>query len=1245
MKRYVSILVVIVVFAVPATAQENLLFEHFSVKDGLSNPAANCILQDKYGFLWIGTDDGLNRYDGYEFKVYKNIAGDTTSIPINTVYSLMEDHKGRLWIGGEGTIAIFNRDKDNFKAIEVDNGSVSATIQIWTIFEDSKHRIWIGTRFHGVYIIDSEDNVARLLYKNGSIAQTDWNWPQGIIETHDGRILVTDSDEGIYFFDEDKSEFFKDEKLSVPGSKTVFAIYEDEFNRIWIGDFFGVRLIDPSKNTITDIDLFSSYKTPPENALTLRIINDQNGYLWFATWKEGLFRYNPVSDEKLHFMPNTTKPGSIVGSQIVALYEDKFGIIWAGTKNNGLNKVDPEKEPLNIYQIPPEYKNNNVSADMITAVVTSEKNRDELWVGTRGIGLFKYDIKQNKTEHFHYQPENSNSLSSDRIDVMTIDVNDNLWIGTDSALVRFDKNRKVFSSYLKENKGLTYIFRINDIQIDATGRIYLATPHGVDLFIPGGNVLRRIPSLMNRKYSSELLNGIKSQIGKNTLASILKVGERKDIEKQFEVAEQSKVLILAAGEGLSDTDILMWDWGWLQDSAGDTIWSMKTIRNTFYLGGGIKNRIEAACLTLEPGTYTLRYQSDVGHSYGAWNVGAPADSLLWGIQVVQIDDNQFRELSDRIDSENSRKNYIPLENVPSIFLSKKFENILWIGTVTGNIFKYNLKDNSYKKYNLNSLFETDGNYQINDILENNSGTVWFCTNRGLVEFYTPSDKFTMFTDQDGLPTNSTLSIQEDNYGNMWMSSIAGLTKIIKTPGESKYTFINIDVADGLQGYSFTRAGWKAANGEMFFGGFNGLNYFYSGKLNRSLPDVVINNLKISNHSVNANADNSPIKKDINEVDEITLSYDQNDISFDFAVIHFSRPQRNKIAYKLDGLNDEWVYDNRRFASFTNLEPGEYVFRLKGANGDGVWNVNEKKIALTILPPWWRTTMAYVFYVVILALGIFSVDRVQRRRILKRAKEAAKIKEAELRARIAEAENARKSKELEEARQLQLSMLPKELPQLPNLDIAVYMQTATEVGGDYYDFHVGLEGTLTVVIGDATGHGMKAGTMVTAAKSLFNSYAPNPDILFSFKEITRCIKQLNMGKMSMCLTMLKIKGDKMEMSTAGMPPSFIFRRDTRVVEEHLFKAMPLGTMETFPYEIKDTLLNPGDTILLMSDGLPELKNGKGEMYGYQRIRNGFEDVAEKEPAEIISFFTSEGTAWGNNSAPDDDVTFVVIKVKS
>jgi serine phosphatase RsbU (regulator of sigma subunit) len=281
---------------------------------------------------------------------------------------------------------------------------------------------------------------------------------------------------------------------------------------------------------------------------------------------------------------------------------------------------------------------------------------------------------------------------------------------------------------------------------------------------------------------------------------------------------------------------------------------------------------------------------------------------------------------------------------------------------------------------------------------------------------------------------------------------------------------------------------------------------------------------------------------------------------------------------------------------------------------------------------------------VFVLGVISLDRMQKRRLLAKAKQRLVIKESEMRAQLAEAENERKSKELEEARQLQLSMLPKELPQLPNLDIAVYMKTATEVGGDYYDFHVGMDGTLTVVVGDATGHGLKAGTMVTAAKSLFNSHASNPDILFTFNEITRCIKQMQIHMLSMCLTILKIRGKDIILSAAGMPPTLIYRKSEMAVEEIVLKGMPLGAVNDFPYQLKETTINTGDTILLQSDGLPELFNDKKEMFSYERAVQEFSKVAHKSPEEIIEELKTAGSNWVDGGEPDDDVTFVVIKVK-
>ena len=242
------------------------------------------------------------------------------------------------------------------------------------------------------------------------------------------------------------------------------------------------------------------------------------------------------------------------------------------------------------------------------------------------------------------------------------------------------------------------------------------------------------------------------------------------------------------------------------------------------------------------------------------------------------------------------------------------------------------------------------------------------------------------------------------------------------------------------------------------------------------------------------------------------------------------------------------------------------------------------------------------------------------------------------------ENERKSKELEEARQLQLSMLPKVIPTLPHLDIAVYMKTATEVGGDYYDFNVGLDGTLTAAIGDATGHGMKAGTIVSMAKALFDSNSSRLDMKTFFDQSSATLKGIELGRLMMAFMMIKINDHNIEISNAGMPPLFIYRKNTNKVEEIMLKGMPLGAIKNFPYEIKETEISSGDTLLLLSDGLPELKNKNEELFSYNRVNKSFKSVAEKQPEDIINYLKEEAARWVNDKDPDDDITFVVIKVK-
>ncbi|MDQ4123083.1 MAG: PP2C family protein-serine/threonine phosphatase [Acidobacteriota bacterium] len=254
-------------------------------------------------------------------------------------------------------------------------------------------------------------------------------------------------------------------------------------------------------------------------------------------------------------------------------------------------------------------------------------------------------------------------------------------------------------------------------------------------------------------------------------------------------------------------------------------------------------------------------------------------------------------------------------------------------------------------------------------------------------------------------------------------------------------------------------------------------------------------------------------------------------------------------------------------------------------------------------------------------------------------------EAELRLKHEQqrAENERRAKELEEAQRLQLSLLPKKLPELPNVEIAAYMKPATEVGGDYYDFYVGSDETLTFAVGDATGHGLRAGTMVTATKSLFNNLAADPVLPEILKSASVALKKMNLRGMFMAMTMARISGNLLQICQAGMPPALLFRRRTGAVEEFSSRALPLGAPLAKSYVQQETILAPGDCLVIMSDGFPEMFNERGDMLGFDRAAGILRESVHLSAAEIVQNFVSVGEKWAGSHPADDDVTFVVVKI--
>ncbi|HVO75994.1 MAG TPA: SpoIIE family protein phosphatase [Ignavibacteriaceae bacterium] len=254
------------------------------------------------------------------------------------------------------------------------------------------------------------------------------------------------------------------------------------------------------------------------------------------------------------------------------------------------------------------------------------------------------------------------------------------------------------------------------------------------------------------------------------------------------------------------------------------------------------------------------------------------------------------------------------------------------------------------------------------------------------------------------------------------------------------------------------------------------------------------------------------------------------------------------------------------------------------------------------------------------------------------------KEREIERKYLEAENKRKSQELEEARKLQLSILPKCFPEIKHLEISAEMRTAAEVGGDYYDYHISNDGTITLTLGDATGHGIKAGILVTLIKSLFDAMAHTFFIPDFFNHCTRTIRKMNLGNLYMGLTVLKIQEYKITASAAGMPPFLIFRHGQNSVEEIILKGMPLGAYPDYPYQQKIFKVNPGDIILLLTDGFVELFNAKREMLDLEMAKNIFLHSAGNNSSNIINDLLSEADKWLNGFQQMDDISFLVIKVK-
>ncbi len=309
---------------------------------------------------------------------------------------------------------------------------------------------------------------------------------------------------------------------------------------------------------------------------------------------------------------------------------------------------------------------------------------------------------------------------------------------------------------------------------------------------------------------------------------------------------------------------------------------------------------------------------------------------------------------------------------------------------------------------------------------------------------------------------------------------------------------------------------------------------------------------------------------------------------------------------------------------------------------------------SLIPPIWDfITFPLLYYSMLSPAVMMSIflssnfanisKNLQKQLVQVRLLSEKTVKQEVERARL-QAENERKTRELEEARALQLAMLPEQLPQMQEIELAAFMQTATEVGGDYYDFVLHENGDLSITFGDATGHGMQAGSVVTAAKSLFKSLAGEDEPAAILKRMSPILKEMNFGHLYMALSLAHIRGRSMEISAAGMPFPLVYRAASHTLETLELRGVPLGSFTGFSYDTARVELRENDVLLFMSDGLPEMFNNDNELFGEERCIKVFIESATLSPSEIIDRLVQAGRDWAEGRPQKDDVTFLVIKAK-
>jgi len=725
----------------------------------------------------------------------------------------------------------------------------------------------------------------------------------------------------------------------------IRCIYEDKQHTLWIGTINGLNRFNLGSNNFTRLKHRDRDNTSLGNNLVTSLAEDAQGSLYVGSFGGGLQRIDPVANRF------TTIQDHLF---INCLHQDRNGHLWTGTQT-GLYRLDTQtgftQGSGSFVHIPNPAKT-NPSGDIITAI--GEDRQGDLWLGTEDDGLFLFDPVQNTHIRYSHSDKQPGSLGSNLIRCLLVDKKGQLWAGgINGGLNLFDAPARLFFHYENEpgnSSGLSQR-TISALFEDRQGNIWIGTHRGgINIYSPGlekFNLFRQesSPSSLGYNDVKAFCEDRDGNIWVGTDGGGLDLFSRD--KRSFRHYRYDPFKDNSIG---SDAVLDV-----MQDKKGNTWVST--------WGGGLE-------LLHKDGTFT-RYQNNPADSHSissnfVQKTFEDYEGRLWvatyygGLNLF----DPVKKVFTRMVSDPTGKTRLTGRNIVSIMEDR--EGHIWIGTDDGGLNCYHQATRHFTHY----FDKGEKMPDLRVLFTDNKGRFWV-GQKGLYLFDPSRDSFSLYTDKAGLSEEFIKGITEDESGALWIATSNGLTQF----NPDNYSFKKYNTGDGLQGLEFeANACLRTKDGEMYFGGINGFNSFYPAgiRANPFIPPVYITGFQLFNQKVRVGGQGSPLKEDISLSKEITLSYKQSTFSLSFSALNFTSPENNSYAYMLDGVEKTWNYVGKEKKSvYTNLAPGEYTFRVKASNNDGVWNEDGASIRIIITPPFWKTTWFTTLLILLAIAGLYA----------------------------------------------------------------------------------------------------------------------------------------------------------------------------------------------------------------------------------------------------------------------------------